>query len=58
MSRHRYVVTGVWRGMGAEITMALRSRHPDPDFDWLNWSPTRRRSCRLSKILPLPALTR
>jgi hypothetical protein len=33
MSQQHYAVTGVWRGIGAEIAMALRSHHPVTGFD-------------------------
>jgi hypothetical protein len=66
MSRQRYVVTGVSRGTGAEIAMALRSRHPDPGCNvaqlvattsYISIFPTRRRFVSAaSKISPLHAL--
>ena len=67
MSRQRYAVTGVSRGTGAEIAMALRSRgHRVAGFDvaqmvsttsYISIFPTRRRfMSAASKISPLPAL--
>ena len=67
MTRQRYVVTGVSRGTGAEIAMALRSRgHRVMGFDvaqlvsttsYISIFPTRRRfMSAASKISPLHAL--
>ena len=66
MTRQRYVVTGVSRGTGAEIAMALRSRHSDPGCgmaqlvsttSYISIFPTRRRfMSAASKISPLHAL--
>jgi nucleoside-diphosphate-sugar epimerase len=68
MSRQRYAVTGVSRGIGAEIAMALRSRHRVAGFDvaqpsvglddfiHLDLSDTASIISAASKISPLHAL--
>ena len=69
MSRQRYAVTGVSRGTGAEIAMALRSRghrvtgfdvaQPSVDLDdfiHLDLSDTASIISAASKISPLHAL--
>jgi len=69
MSRQRYAVTRVWRGIGAEIAMALRSRgYRFTDFrrssigldDFIHSRSFRHGVDHVgcSKILPLHALTR
>jgi len=61
MSQKHYAVTGVWRGIGAEIAMALRSHVSElrgstwlslqlvSTTSYLSIIPTRRRSCRLCR---------
>ena len=67
MSQQHYAVTGVWRGTGAEIAMALRSRgHPSygfrrgsiglDDFIHLDLSDTASIMSAASEISPLHAL--
>ena len=67
MSQKHYAVTGVWRGIGTEIAMALRSRgHRVTGFDvaqlvsttsFISIFPTRRQfMSAVSKISPLHAL--
>ena len=69
MSQQHYAVTGVWRGTGAEIAMALRSRghrvtgfdvaQPSvglDDFIHLDLSDTASIISAASKISPLHAL--
>ena len=67
MSQQHYAVTRVWRGIGAEIAMALRSHgHRVTDFDvaqlvsttsYISIFPTRRQfMSAVSKISPLHTL--